>query len=465
VVGGGGTWPRRSGAARAPALYFSAMPAPAPADAPARTVPDPRYAWYVVGVLTLANVSGFLDRQVLSLLVPFIERDLGITDTQMSYLIGLSFSVFYTVLGLPIAWWADRGNRRTILVTGVALWSVMTMLSGVVRSYGRLLLARIGVGVGEATLNAPSVSLIADYFPRERVGLAMSVWSLGTFLGSGLAYFIGGWVVGAVTAAGGLRLPFLGALRPWQTVFVLVGAPGVIIALLMASIRDPRARDDASAERTRGGSLVPYVRAHLRTFASLGIGFALSAAVNFGIAAWLATFLIRTYGWTPARAGMVQGLLTMTVGVGGTLAGGRAADALVRRGYADAPLRIGIIGAGGMLVSATAYALMPDATLAVAWLVVVNFFAAFPWGPAAAAAAEITPPMIRTQGAALYFFVLSLVSGTLGPTAVAFFTDTVFRDPMALKYSLALVNVIGMGLTILLLSFGMPAYRRTVAGG
>lgn len=433
-----------------------------PAPASSRAAPDTRYAWYVVGVLTLANVSGFLDRQVLSLLVPAIERDLGITDTQMSFLIGLSFSVFYTVLGLPIAWWADRASRRTILATGVALWSVMTMLSGMVRSYGRLLLVRIGVGVGEATLNAPSVSLIADYFPRERVGLAMSVWSLGTFLGSGLAYFIGGWVVGAVTAAGGMRLPVVGLLRPWQTVFVLVGAPGLVVALLMATVRDPRVPQSAAGMQADGPSLFVHVRANLRTFASLGIGFALSAAVNFGIAAWLATFLIRTYGWTPARAGMVQGILTMSVGVGGTLAGGRVASALVARGFADAPLRVGIVGAAGMLVSATAYALMPVAGLAVAWLAVVNFFAAFPWGPASAAAAEISPAAIRTQSAALYFFVLSLISGTLGPTAVAFFTDTVFRDPLALRYSLVVVNVIGMGLTIALLAFGMPAYRRTV---
>src|SRR5690349_9457761 len=181
---------------------------------------ETRYAWYVVGVLTLANVSGFLDRQVLTLLVPAIERDLRISDTQMSYLIGLSFSVFYTVLGLPIAWWADRGNRRNIMAGGVALWSLMTVLSGVASNYSRLLLARIGVGIGEATLTAPSVSLIADYFPRERVSVAMSVWSLGSFLGSGLAYLIGGWLVGLAAASGPVRLPVVGELRSWQLVFV-----------------------------------------------------------------------------------------------------------------------------------------------------------------------------------------------------------------------------------------------------
>ena len=434
-----------------------------PASSPASPV-ESRYAWYVVGVLTLANVSGFLDRQVLSLLVPAIERDLGISDTQMSYLIGLSFSVFYTVLGLPIAWWADRGNRRNIMAAGVALWSVMTMLSGLASTYPRLLLTRIGVGVGEATLNAPSVSLIADSFPPERVSSAMSVWSLGTFLGSGLAYFIGGWVVGLATAAGSVRLPVVGELRPWQLVFVLAGAPGMIVALLLLlTVRDPREKWLTQQTSATSMSLLPYVRAHVRTFVTLGVGFALSASVNFGIAAWLATFLVRTYGWTPARAGVIQGVLTMTIGVAATLAGGRAADALVRRGYRDAPLRVGLIGAGGMLIFASLYPLMPTAGLAVAGLAVVNFFAAFPWGPASAAAAEIVPPAIRTQGAALYFFVLSLVSGTLGPTAVAFFTDHVFHDPLALRYSLVIVNVIGMLLTIALLVAGMPAFRRTAA--
>ena len=420
----------------------------------------PRYAWYVVGVLTLANVSGFLDRQVLSLLVPAIERDLHISDTQMSYLIGLSFSVFYTVLGLPIAWWADRANRRNVMAIGVTLWSLMTMACGLASTYPRLLLARIGVGVGEATLNAPSVSLIADYFPRERVGVATSVWSLGIFLGSGLAYFIGGWVVGMVATSARVVLPVVGALRSWQLVFVIVGAPGLAIALLMATVRDPR-RTGLAARASRTAALFPYVLANLRAVLTLGVGFAISASVNFGVAAWLATFLIRTYGWTPARAGMVQGILTMTVGVGGTLAGGRVADVLVRRGRIDAPLRVGIIGAVGMLVSASMYPLMPTAALAVAWLVAVNFFAAFPWGPAAAAAAEIVPAPIRTQGVALYFFVLNLVSGTLGPTAVAVFTDHVFHDPLALRYSLAIVDVIGMLLTMGLLWLGMPAYRAT----
>jgi MFS family permease len=250
-------------------------------------------------------------------------------------------------------------------------------------------------------------------------------------------------------------------VRPWQAVFLLAGAPGLVVAVLMLGVRDPRRRQPIATPAEPKQPLIPYALANLRTFVTIDVGFALSGAVNFGIAAWLATFLVRSYGWTPARAGIVQGILTMTVGVGGTLAGGRVADLLVMRGHADAPLRVGIIGAVGMLISASAYPLMPTATLAVAWLVVVNFFAAFPWGPAAGAAAAIVPPSIRAQGAALYFFLLSLVSGTLGPTAVAFFTDSVFHDPLALRYSLVIVNAVGMVLTIGLLTFGLPAYRKT----
>jgi MFS family permease len=424
------------------------------------------YAWYVVGVLTLANISGFIDRQILSLLVPSIKRDLGITDTQMSYLIGLSFAVFYTVLGLPIARWADRGNRRNIMAGGVAVWSVMTMLCGVARTYGRLLLTRIGVGVGEATLAAPSVSLIADYFPADRLGTAMSVYSLGVFLGSGLAYFIGGWTVGLVSAVDAWQWPIVGAIRPWQSVFFFVGAPGLLVALLMLTVREPRVaagRDSrARAQPVSVAAFVAYVRENRRTFTTHSVGFALSATVNYGIAAWLATFLVRTYGWTVSRAGMVQGVLTMTVGVAGVLAGGYVADRFVRAGRVDGALRVGMIGAAGMLISATAYPLMPTPALAVAWLTVVNFFAAFPWGAASAAAAEMVPPPLRAQGAALYFLVMNLVSAILGPTSVALVTDYVFRDESALRYSLAVVNVLGMTSAIALFAAGLPAYRRTV---
>jgi MFS family permease len=429
--------------------------------------PPGRYAWYVVSVLTLANVSGFVDRQILSLLVIPIRRDMGISDTQMSLLMGLSFTLFQAALGVPIGRLADSHSRRAIIAAGVAAWSVMTMACGLARTYTQLLLARIGVGVGEAALQAPAVSLVSDYFPRARRATALSVYTLGTFLGSGLAYLVGGAIAGAAVAPGRWRWPIVGELYPWQAVFFVVGAPGLVIALLFFTVREPPRRGVAQTQGARPAPLTAlwrYVRANAATFSTLSLGFALSATVNYGIAAWLPTFLVRTYGWPVARAGIVQGTLTMTVGVLGVVTGGRVADRLVRRGVVDGPLRVGIIGALGMLVFAGLYPLMPTAALAVLLLAPVNFFAAFPWGAAYAAAAETMPNPLRAQGTALYVLVINLVSGALGATAVALVTDRVFGDDQALRYSLSIVSAIGMLLAGSLLALGLRPYRRTVEG-
>ncbi len=430
------------------------------------TYPPARYAWYVIAVLALANVSGFVDRQILSLLVIPIRRDLGISDTQMSVLMGLSFALFQTALGVPIGRLADRRSRRAIIGIGVAAWSVMTMLSGLARSFTQLLAARIGVGVGEAALQAPAVSLIADYFPRARRATAVSVYTLGTFVGSGLAYLVGGAIAGAASARTRWELPLVGELYPWQAVFFVVGAPGLLIALLFTTVREPPRRDPAPAGRpVPFSALARYVRENVAVFTTLSLGFALSATVNYGIAAWLPTFLVRTYGWPIARAGIVQGTLTMTIGVLGVVSGGRVADRLVKRGVVDGPLRVGIIGALGMLVFAGLYPLMPTAALAVLLLAPVNFFAAFPWGAAYTAAAETLPGHLRAQGTALYVLVINLVSGILGATAVALVTDRVFGYDQALRYSLSIVSATGMTLAAALLWRGLQPYRRIVGSG
>jgi len=421
-----------------------------------------RYAWYVVGVLMLANVSFWVDRQILSLLIVPIQRDFGISKTQVSYLIGAPFAVLSALLTLPIARISDAGSRRAVVSIGVALWSIMTAVCGFAGSYGRLLLARVGVGVGEATLQPAATSLLADYFTRERLGTAMSVYSTTIFLGSGLAYLLGGWVVGVASAQATWQIPLLGTLRPWQMVFVIVGLPGLFVALLALTIRDPERRD-----QTRGTvplkQLAAYVWQNLRTFACVSVGFTLSATVNFGIAAWLATFLIEKHGWSASRAGIVQGSLTITIGMLGVVTGGRIADRFVRLGRVDGPLRVGIIGAAGMLVSATAYPLANSAATAVAWLALVNFFAAFPWGAASTAAAEAVPSSMRAQGTAIYFLILNLVSGSLGPIVVPVAAKHVFGDSNAIASSLALVNVVGMTGAIVFLLLGLPAYRRTLA--
>ncbi len=421
------------------------------------------YPWYVVAVLTLFSVSGNIDQQILSLLVRPMERDLGITDSQVSYLSGFAFALFFAVLGLPIARLADRTSRRNVLVGGATLWSVFTSLCAAAKTFPQLFLMRMGVGVGEATLSAPAASLLSDYFPRDKFAGAMSVLSLGIFIGSGAGYAIGGYMVGAAGNAATREVPILGVIHPWQLVFLAVGLPGLLVALLLLTVKEPRRTRDASASAPPFSALMAHVARHRRTFATQGLGFAMSSSVNFSLVLWIPAVFLRRFDWNEVQAGRLQGLLTMTIGPIGVLVGGWIANRLVRAGKTDAPLRVGIAGAAGMLIAATAFPLAPTATVAGWWLAVVNLFAAMPWGAASASAAEIVPPRLRAQGVALYVLVVSLISRSLGPSSVGWLNDYVFHDPMAIGRSLAIVNVVGMTTAIILFALGLAPFRRTIA--
>lgn len=186
---------------------------------------SPAYAWYVVGILTLAYVFSFIDRQILNMLVGPIRRDLNITDTQMSLLMGASFAIFYTLFGIPLGWLADTRSRRLIITVGVAFWSIMTASCGLTKRFWELAVMRMGVGVGEATLSPAAYSMIADYFPPQRRSTAMSVYSMGIYIGAGLAYILGGIVVGFASKQESFPLPVIGSVRSWQLVFFIVGLP------------------------------------------------------------------------------------------------------------------------------------------------------------------------------------------------------------------------------------------------
>lgn len=428
--------------------------------------PAPRYAWYVIAILTLANVSAFIDRQVLGLLVGPMRRDLGISDTQMGILYGLAFALFYTLLGIPLGRLADRGSRRLIIGLGIAAWSVMTVLCGMARTYNELLVARFGVAIGEAALAAPALSLIADYFAPSRRATALSVYSLGIYLGAGLANLVGGAVLARLDETTTLVWPIVGEIRPWQSVFVIVGLPGLLVAVLMATVREPRRRETGQptdAASFRIADVLRHLAANRRTFVCHNLGYAVFALVNFATAAWLPTNLIRTYGWTASKAGLTLGALTATVGVLGVVVGGRVADGMLARGQTDAKLRVGVIAAIGNLACGAAYTLAPTATLSVAALVPYNFFASFAFGAAVAAIQEITPNRMRAQVGALFVSTMTLIGLGLGPSIVGVLTDRVFGNDADVRYSLLAVTVAGLALAAGLLGAGLAPYRRSVA--
>src|SRR5882672_1891382 len=195
--------------------------------------PSLRYAWYVVFILMVCYALSFVDRQILSLLVGPMKRDLALSDTRIGLLQGLAFALFYGLMGLPLGRLADTRNRRNVIILGVVLWSFLTGACSAARSFWSLFLARMGVGVGEATLSPSAFSLISDYFPKEKLATAMSVYSMGIFIGSGLANIVGGAVVDAVRELPAVTLPLLGTVAPWRFTFLIVGAPGLVIALLL----------------------------------------------------------------------------------------------------------------------------------------------------------------------------------------------------------------------------------------
>src|SRR5450755_2977415 len=220
-----------------------AQPAPAPLEQPIDApYPSPRYSWYVVGVLTLVYVFSFIDRQIMSLLVRPLRRDLGITDIQVSILMGFSFAVFYTFCGIPMGRLADTRSRRSIIAAGLVFWSAFTAMCGLARNFTQMLLYRVGVGVGEAALSPSAYSLITDYFPKEKLGTAISVYSMGIYIGAGMSYLLGGIVVRFASAQEAWILPLVGAVRPWQVIFLAVGLPGILVAPLVYSIREPLRR-------------------------------------------------------------------------------------------------------------------------------------------------------------------------------------------------------------------------------
>ena len=199
-------------------------------------------AWYVTAILTALYTLAFIDRQVLGLVLEPIRRHLLLTDTQASLLAGSAFALFYVTLGLPLGQLADRANRRNLIAAGVLLWSLMTAACGLASSFWQLFAARVGVGIGEAALSPAALSMISDYFPPERRARPLATYTLALAIGSGLAYLVGGSISAAVAGMPDFRIPFIGHVEAWQATFITVGAPGIVFALLVLTIREPLRR-------------------------------------------------------------------------------------------------------------------------------------------------------------------------------------------------------------------------------
>jgi MFS family permease len=441
------------------------------AAAPDRTeeYPPTGYAWYVVVILTIAYVFSFLDRQILSLLVEPIKADLGISDTQMSLLQGLAFGIFYTLLGIPIGRLADRRSRRAIIAAGTTIWCLMTAACGLAKNFPQLFLARIGIGIGEAALNPSAFSLISDYFPREKRARPMSFYNMGVSLGAGIAMVLGGQIIAWAFGRPPLVLPFFGELYQWQSVFLLVGLPGLLVAVMMVTVREPSRKDRIALTANSSPedvlpfrTVVNFLWERRSTYGTLFLGMSVVTIIGYGYFSWIPTMFMRTWNWEISQIAFAYGVVILIFGPLGVNFGGWLAERWYHKGRRAAHMRVTLLGACILVPSSTLAPLMPTPELAVLMLAPATIGGAIPTATAGAALMMIVPNQMRAQTTAIYYFVINVLGLTLGPLLVAVVTDRVFADESALRYSIAIVSGVAGTLALGFLVANIRHFRASV---
>ena len=384
-----------------------------PGEVPS-AAPGELMKWYIVGVLTLVYVFNFVDRQIISVLQEPMRAELGLTDTQLGLLQGLTFALFYVTMGIPLARWADVGIRRDVVALAVGTWSVMTALCGVAQNFTQLLLARIGVGVGEAGGSPPSHSIISDLFPPGRRALPLAIYSSGITFGVFLAYVFGAWVSDHFG---------------WRSVFIALGLPGVLLALLVRfTIKEPlRGRYDGPGAARHPPAILTVIKRLCAswTFIHVSMAAALHAFVGYGVAAFLLSFYVRSYAIPIDQISVVALPLGCIIGIGGAIgsfAGGYLADRLGRR---DPRWSLWVPGAATLIAVpfAAAAILSRDLYVSLGLYVLPLAFGYMYLGPTLATTHALVAPRMRALASAVLLFIINLIGLGLGPTIVGLVSD------------------------------------------
>jgi predicted MFS family arabinose efflux permease len=400
-------------------------------------VPGERGRWYVVGVLTLVYVFNFVDRQIISVLQEPMRADLAMSDTQLGLLQGMTFALFYVTMGIPLARWADVGVRRDVVALAVGTWSIMTALCGLAQNFTQLLVARVGVGIGEAGGSPPSHSIISDLFPPGSRSLPLAIYSSGITFGVFLAYVFGAWVSDHYG---------------WRVVFIALGIPGVILALLVRfTVREPlRGRyDGVGADRAPPAVLVVVkLLATNKTFIHLSFAAALHAFVGYGVSAFLVSFYVRSYAIPIDQISIIALPLGCIIGFGGAVgafAGGYLGDRLSLR---DVRWSMWLPGIANLLAVpfAAAAILSRDMNVSLMLYVIPLAFSYMYLGPTLATTHALVSPRMRALASAVLFFVINLIGLGLGPTLVGLLSDALIpsHGVESLRYALIVTVLFNM---------------------
>lgn len=428
-------------------------------------------SWWMVSVLFVLYVFSWLDRLILSMLVEPIKADLALSDFQMSLLLGPAFAIFYALFGLPLGWAVDRYPRRWIVFFGVTVWALATAACGFVTTFEGLLVARIIVGVGEAALIPAAYSLIADEFPRERLTVAASAFQMGGKVGSAAAFGLGALAIAYAEAlhARGVHWPFMGDAEAWHRVMLMVGAPGLVLALLVFTFREPPRRDMGSAAR-RGaadrGLLLAFLRENWRLIGLMMVCFSALALCGYSLTSWVPAYIGRRFGWTPVQYGPALSAMNVISAVW-LVVNGRIVDWLFGRGIKDVHMRF---YSWMMLLLAPAAVflfLVPQAWLFLALYCVLQFITVPFMVYVSSIIALLAPNAIRGQLIALFLFVFTTLGMGAGPALVGAITDFVFGDESRIGTSLMIVILTCYSLAFVAMRWSLrylgPSIRRAEA--
>jgi len=416
-------------------------------------------AWLLLAVLFVAYICSTLDRFVISLLIEPIKHDLGLSDTQISLLQGLAFSLIFALATLPVGYLVDRVSRTRLIAVGIAFWSLMNSFCGLSASFPHIFLARAGVGVGEASLSPAAYSLISDTFPKHRYGLALGIFAAGGSMGSGLSLVIGGFVIAAIMKFGAVTVPLVGELQPWQTSFIVISAPGFLLALIMLCLREPpRHAPKPGNSRAPDRSLLwRFLRKQRLTLVLHHLAVGITNMTIVGALAWIAPLFMRVHGWSVSQAGLGVGLAILFGSSIGLLGGGALSDAAMKRG----PHWRLIVCAGSTFLAAgfaMSYPLVSSPMLAIMLYGCVAMLSIIPSGVANAALQFITPSSIRGKISSYYLFTVGMLN-IIGPTLIAVVADRYFPSHDGIRFALAIVLPSSLILACILFLLTARIYR------
>jgi MFS family permease len=428
--------------------------------------PPAKIGWYTTILLGILYWVSLLDRTIISLMVDPIKKDLGITDVQFGLLHGVAFAITFSIFGLVAGFLADRSNRRKIVFWSVAIWSLATAACGLAQNFWHLLLARVGVGAGEAGLNPAATSMITDLFPPERRNFPMAVYALGASVGAGCAFIFGGVIIDMVSSASSIVLPIIGEVAPWQAVFMIIGAPGILIAFLVFVTPEPK-RIGKKSENVSENVFATYSRyinfisSQKLFFTCHYIGFGFASLSFVAGAAWYPAHAGRTFQWPSTDIGLFLGTAMIIGGIFGKFICGNCLDWLTRRGHKDAHF----IYAVAVLALATPIGII-GLTSSDSWvflsMISLIFVLMSPIAPMYVGALNIaTPNELRGSGVAFYSATIGLIALSAGPVLVAYFSEIFFAG-QSIGKGMATLFGISCPIGALVLFLGRKAMQKAV---